>query len=182
MGVHCANGSPSQSFSAAPEQAAWGYLPVTRSRPLTRTALPLSAALTAAAVTAVVEGMLGKSVQEVVTFSSELAGATLISASLVAGAFLRAVLVRRSLARSLLLAVLALLVTYPLFAIITTVAGGHLDPIEIARAVGIVPVFALFSAPVALPATLALAGAWYFLLHRPTRDRGAPGRGPLPPA
>jgi hypothetical protein len=167
----------SQARRSCPE----GNSPVTRPRPLIRTALLLSAALTAAAVTAVVEGLFGKSAQEVVTFSSEVAAATLISASFVASAFFRAVLVRRSLARSLLLAVLALLVTYPLFAVITTVAEGHLNPLDIARAVGIVPVLALFSAPVALPATLVLAGAWYFSLSRAMRNSGAQGPEPLSP-
>jgi hypothetical protein len=129
--------------------------------------LILSAGATAFATTAFVQTVFGKAASVVAWNSAEISLATLASTAAFSRPFLQASSERKSLQRRLLIATGGLLLVYPLFAAIHSIfTDGATTLSEVAETVLVVPVFALFSAPVAWPITLVFACVWHRLLQR----------------
>jgi hypothetical protein len=134
--------------------------------------LVASAGITAFITSALIEDALGKTAVDVVWHATEISLAAVISSAVLSRPFLRAALSGVHVWRSLLIATVGLMLVYPLFAAVhSLLTDGARSISELTRAVLAVPVFALFSAPVAWPITLMLAWSWHRRLH-PRRSEG----------
>jgi hypothetical protein len=112
--------------------------------------LILSAGTIAFATTALVQMVFGKTAPEIAWNAGEISLATLASATVLSRPFLRASAQRKTLQRRLLIATVGLLLVYPFFAAIHSICTDRATTIaEVAGTVLVVPVFALFSVPVA---------------------------------
>jgi hypothetical protein len=122
--------------------------------------LALYGGFLAALLTLLVGLLLRKSPGEASSLALQLGGCASLGTAFVAPAFLR--LGPAQVARALLLASAALAMTYVLFGLVNVVQEflvGSEAPFSVLLAL---PVFAMFSLPLALP--VALVSAWY--LHR----------------
>lgn len=135
---------------------------------LLTTGLVASAGATAFATTALIQWAFWKTPSEIAWHATEISLATVVSAAALSGPFLRAAVIQKRLSRTLLIASGGLLLVYPIFAAIHSVLTDRAHSIwEVAGAVLVVPVFAIFSAPIAWPITLVFAWAWHRKLqHR----------------
>jgi hypothetical protein len=123
--------------------------------------------LTAFATTALVQAAFGKTPSEIVWHASEISLATLVSTAAFSQPFLHTGLNSKRLSRSLLIASAGLLLVYPIFAAIHSLLTDRAQTFsEVAGTVIVVPVFALFSAPIAWPITLLFAWLWHRRLQR----------------
>lgn len=122
----------------------------------------MSAGTTAFGLTVFVETLFGKLPSEYAWQAGELALAAIVSAGALSRWFLRAVRVQKSLWRCLVIASVGLLLIYPIFAALhALLTDGAGRASEVASAMKIVPVFAVFSAPITWPVTLLFAWLWY---------------------
>jgi hypothetical protein len=129
--------------------------------------LIISAGVIAFATTALVQTAFGKTAPEVAWNAAEISLATLASTAVFSRPFLRASAQRKTLRRRLLIATVGLLLVYPFFAAIHSICTDRATTIsEVAGTVLVVPVFAVFSAPIAWPITLLFAWFWHRLLRR----------------
>lgn len=121
------------------------------------------------ATTALVQAVFGKTPSEIAWHASEISLATLVSTATLSQPFLSTGLTGKRLSRSLLIASAGLLLVYPIFAAIHSLVTDRAQTFsEVAGTVAVVPVVALFSAPIAWPITLLFAWVW----HRPLRRCG----------
>lgn len=133
--------------------------------------LVASAGAVAFATSALIELAFGKTPSEIAWHATEISLATLVSTTALSQPFLDAGLSGKRLLRRLLVASGGLLLVYPIFAAIHSLVTDRAQSLsEVAGTVIVVPVFALFSAPIAWPITLLFAWVWHRRLQR--RDIG----------
>ena len=129
--------------------------------------LVASAGAVAFATTALIQLAFGKTPSEIVWHATEITLAALVSTTALSQPFLHAGLSDKRPLRSLLVASGGLLLVYPIFAAIHSLLTDRAQSLsEVAGTVAVVPVFALFSAPIAWPITLLFGWIWHRRLQR----------------